>query len=144
MQHAVLLDDVEETVLREARAVRQLLRQRRREFLHFFGDAAARAVGDGPDLRLAGADEGDDALRAYRHVPRVGDERVEVDMEAVRHFDLVFRISLTCVGFRAALRNRRPVDRRRHVHGLERVSALSAMAAPGAIMAVVSANAVAI
>src|ERR1700735_448391 len=93
LQDPVLLDHIQESVFREARAVRQSLWQTRREFLDL--DAAlgarARAIGHRPDLALARADKGYDALRTDRHVARVGDERIELNVEAGRQFDLVLQ-----------------------------------------------------
>ena len=46
--------------------------------------AAARPVGHRPNLGLPGADERHDALRPDRHMAGVGNQRVEIDMEARR------------------------------------------------------------
>ena len=92
-QHPVLLDDVEHAVRAEADAVRNGERERRREVLHLVGDAVLVAVGHRPDLVLARADEGDDALRADRHVPRVRHDRVKLDLEAVGHLDPLERLA---------------------------------------------------
>src|ERR1700737_3307944 len=52
-QHAILLGDVKEAVLREAPAIGYLLWQGRSELLHLVADAAARAIGHHPNFRLA-------------------------------------------------------------------------------------------
>ena len=110
-QHAVLLDDEQKAVLGEARPVGEDEIERRSERLDLLGDADLAAVGHGIDLRLAGADEGDDALRPDRHMARIGNERIEADMEAVRQLDLG-QILLDRVGLGAGLRNGRNVGRR--------------------------------
>src|SRR4051794_9966217 len=71
-QHAILLGDVEETVLREAAAIGYLLWQRRSELLHLVSHAAARAVRYHPDFGLASADECRDALWADRDMAGIG------------------------------------------------------------------------
>ena len=56
------------------------------------------SVGHRPYLVLAGANEGHNALRADRHMPRVGNKRVKVDMEPRRQLNLV-SICLTASAF---------------------------------------------
>src|SRR4029079_18570398 len=109
-QHPVLLDDVKEAVLRETSPVGNLLRQGRGELLHLVADAAARAIGHDPGFRLAGADERRDALRPDCDMPGIRNERIERDLEAWWQLDLG-QIFLDLFGFRAALRNLRPVSR---------------------------------
>jgi hypothetical protein len=120
LQDPVLLDDIQEAILREAGAVRQPLRQARCKFLDL--DAAlgarARAIGHRPDLALARADKGYDALRTDRHVARVGDERIELNVEALRQFNLVLQNLPDGVRLRSGLRDGRPIHRRRHMHAL--------------------------
>ena len=119
LDDAVLLDDVEETVLREARAVGNLLRQRRRELLHLVAHAAAGPVRHRVDLGLARADERHDALRTDGDVASIRHQRVQRNVEAGRQLDLG-QVLLDLVGLRTRLRNRRPVDRTRLVHRTER------------------------
>src|ERR1700675_4883095 len=52
-EHAILLGDVKEAVLREAPAIGYLLWQGRSELLHLVAHAAARAIGHHPDFRSA-------------------------------------------------------------------------------------------
>ena len=120
LQNAVLLDHVEEPVLGEAGAVRDFLSKRRGELLDLdaLGDACAVAVGHRPDLVLARADEGHDALRADRHMACVGNDRVKVDVETGRQGDLLEDL-LDRVRLRPGLWNRRPVDGGRVVPGFQ-------------------------
>jgi hypothetical protein len=83
-QHTVLFDDVQEAIFREARTVRNLFRQRRREFLHFVTDEIAIPIRNNINLGLARANKQRDALRPNRHVPGVRHQRVETDMETWR------------------------------------------------------------
>ena len=101
----------EEAVLREAHAVRYLLRQGRRELLHFVSNAAAGAVGHHPDFRFAGADKCRDALRADRDVARIRHQRVQRNVEARRQFDLG-QILLDLIGLLASLRDFGPINGR--------------------------------
>ena len=61
-----------------------------------------------------------DALRARSPCGALGHDRVELDLEAGRQLDLG-QLLPDRVGLRPALRNGRPVDRRGHMDGLERL-----------------------
>jgi hypothetical protein len=121
LQNPVLLDHIQEAIFREAEAVRQPLWQTRREFLDLDAalSARTRAIGHRPDLVLAGADEGHDALRADRHVARVGNKGVELNVEPGRQFDLLLQNLLDGVRLRSGLRDGRPIHRRGHMHALQ-------------------------
>ena len=97
--------------LREAHAVRDREADRRRELLDLVGHAVLVAVGDGPDLALARADERHHALRADRHVARVRHDGVEADLEAARQLD-AGEIFLDRLRLRSRLRNLRDIHRR--------------------------------
>ncbi len=81
-QHPVLLGDEQEPVFGEAHPVGNGELDRRREGFDLVGHAVVIAIGDGPDVGLAGADERHRSLRRDRHVPGVGDDRVERDFES--------------------------------------------------------------
>ena len=86
-QHAVLLGDDQEPVIGKAGAVRNRLRQRRGKVLHLVRNAVFVAVGNRPDLGIAGANEGHNDLRSDGHVARIGNDGIELDLEAVRQRD---------------------------------------------------------
>src|SRR5882762_7844961 len=87
-QHAILLGDVKEAVLREAPAIGHLLWQGRSELLHLIAHAAARAVGHRPDFRLARAHKCRDALWTDRDMAGVRHERIKRNVKAWRKLDL--------------------------------------------------------
>jgi len=86
-QHAVLLSDVKEPVLGEADAIGNDKIDRRGELLDLVGDAVLVAIGDHPDVLLARAHEGGNALRPDGDVPRIRHDRIKFDLEPVRQFD---------------------------------------------------------
>ena len=104
LPHAVALGDVEEPVLGKTDAVRDDEVERGCEALHLVGGPVLVAIGDRPDGILARADEGDHALRPDGHVPGVGDDRVEIDLEARRQLDLL-QVLAQLVGIGAGLRH---------------------------------------
>ena len=58
--------------------------QRGGEALHLVGDAVLVAVRHGPDVGLARAHEGYDPLGTDGHVAGVRNDRVKIDLEAIR------------------------------------------------------------
>src|ERR1700722_4901546 len=101
LQDPVLLDHIQESIFREAGAVRQPLRQTRREFLDLDAalGAGPGAISHRPDLALAGADEGHNTLRADRHVARIGNKGIELNMEPGGSLIFSLRICLTASAF---------------------------------------------
>ena len=65
--------------------------ERSGEHLHFVGNTIFVAIGDGVDFVFAGRNERHDALRANGDITRVGNDRVEIDLEAVWQLDLFQR-----------------------------------------------------
>jgi hypothetical protein len=110
--HPVLLGDVEEAVLGEAHAVRDDEVDRRCEALHLVRHAVLVAVGDHPHVFLAGADENRNPLRPDCHVTGIRDDREELDLEAVRDFDLL-QIGAKLVGIFPCLLDRFEIGRGR-------------------------------
>jgi hypothetical protein len=92
-EDAVLLDNVEESVLRKTRAVRDREVEGWREVLDLVGDAVLVTIRHRPDAGLAGSDEDHDALRADRHVARVRNDGIEIDLEARRQVDPLQRLA---------------------------------------------------
>ncbi len=105
-EHAVMLGDEEEVVVRHADAVRHLEVDRRRELLDDVGNAVLVLVDHRVDLGLARADEEDAGLTADRHVPGVRHHGVKADLEARRQLDLL-QVLLDLVGAAARLGNLR-------------------------------------
>ena len=110
-QHAVLLGDEEETILRETHAVGNGKADRGRELLDLVGDTILVAVGDRPHLALAGADERHHALRPDREMAGIRHDGIEPDLESARQLD-AGEILLDRVRLGPGLRNLRDVHRR--------------------------------
>ncbi|MCY1542638.1 hypothetical protein D9M68_783960 [compost metagenome] len=109
VEHAVVFDHDEETVLGPAHAVGHLEVERRREGFHLVGRAVTVAVGHGPDACLARAHEEHVGGGCHRHVTRVGHHGVEVDLEARWQLHGL-EVGADRVGVLALLRNRRNVQ----------------------------------
>jgi hypothetical protein len=89
LQHPVLLRHVENSVAREADAVRDLERDRWRELLDLVGNPILVAIRDGIDVALAGADKDHAGIRADGHVTRIRHNRIEIDLKTGRELDLL-------------------------------------------------------
>ena len=83
-----MLRDIQDAVGAHAHAVGDLEIDAGREAFDFLGVAVLVAVGDRPDIGLAGADEHGADIAADRHVPGIGNDRVDLDLEAGRQLDL--------------------------------------------------------
>ena len=81
LQHPVLFDDVEDAVPGEADAVRDFELDGRRENLDLVRNAVLIAVRHGVDVVLAGSDEHHPGIGAHSHVARIGNDRVELNLE---------------------------------------------------------------
>ena len=88
-ENTIVLDHIENAVVGNAHAVRDLHLDARREDLDLVCDAVPVAVGDGPGLGLARSHEDHSDTLADRHVPCVGHDGEKVDLEARRHLDLL-------------------------------------------------------
>ena len=109
-QHAVLLDNEQKSVLRETGTIWNNEIDGRCKRLHLLGHAGLGTIRHRIDLRFARTDKGDDTLRTDRHVTRIGHDRIEPNMEAMRQLDLL-QILFQRRGLGAALRHRRNVRR---------------------------------
>jgi hypothetical protein len=104
IEHTIVLHDDQETLVGPADAVRDLEVERRREHLHFVGDAVAVAIGHRPDSGLARADEEHVGRGRHRHVPGVRHDGEEIDLEAGGQPDAL-EVLADRVGIRAGLRH---------------------------------------
>ena len=124
VQHAVVLDHDEETVLGPADAVGHVELERRCERLHLVRHAVAVAVSDGPETGFAGAYEQHVRGRGDGHVPCIRHHGVEGDLEAGRQLD-VLEVVADGVRVGAGLRHRRNVQvGPRHLHLLQLLDVL--------------------
>jgi len=83
-QNPVLLGDIEHSSRGEAGAIGNGFSDGRGEILHFVRDPVLVPVGDCPDFALAGTDKGHHPLGANSHMPGIGDQGIEMDLETFR------------------------------------------------------------
>jgi len=88
-QNAVLLGDEEEAVFRKTDAIRNREINRRGKLFHIIGNAVLVTVSDRVDFVLACADKGHNALRADRHMARIRNDCIKIDLETIWHLDTV-------------------------------------------------------
>jgi hypothetical protein len=94
--HPVLLRHVEKAILGETGAVGDGQLERLGETLHLVRHPVLVAVGHDPGIVLAGSDKDRDPLGANRHMAGVGDDCIELDLEARRQLDSLQSLANRC------------------------------------------------